>query len=120
MGRVVPPRREQAIAMLVDHKGSQVIMLATIFAAILIMWEDVNEIVPTVIAPGYRPLASASGIVVGVLSTATISPFQIPCRVDDQASGAQTVSHRLGGEANHFADGWDIGRGKRDIGQVHL
>src|SRR5882724_2849054 len=95
MGGVVPPRRQQSVAVLVDHKGGQVIMCATVFEAILIVREDVNEVVPPVIAPGYRPLAGSSRVVVGVLAAAAIPPFQVARRVDDQTGGAQTVSHRL-------------------------
>src|SRR5262245_49369307 len=104
MGSVVPPRGQQTVAVLVDHKGGQVIVCAAVFEAILIMREDVNEIVPAVIPPGDRPLASASGIVVRVLSAATIPAFQIARRVYDQTGGAQTVSHRLGRQTYHFAD----------------
>ena len=88
MGGVVAPRRQQAVAVLVDDKGGQVIVCATVFEAVLIVREDVNEIVAAMIAPGYRPLAGASGIVVGVLATAAIAAFQIARRIDDETGGA--------------------------------
>src|SRR5438093_4755434 len=103
MRGVVPPRRQQAVAVLVDHKGSLVIVGAAVFGAILIVRGDVNEIVPPMIPPGYRPLAGASGVVIRVLTAATIPPFQVAGRVDDQTGGAQTVSHSLGRQTDHFA-----------------
>jgi hypothetical protein len=106
--------------VLVDHKGGQVIVGATVFETILIVRENVNEIVPAVITPGHRPLAGASGIVVRVLAAAAIPPFQVARRVDDQTGGAQTVSHGLGCKTDHFADGGHVGGGIRDVGQMHL
>src|SRR5262249_33680355 len=117
---VVPHGSQQAIAVLVDHKGGQVIVGATVFEAILIVREDVNKIIPTVIAPGYRPLACASSVVVGVLTAATIPAFQIARRVDDHAGGAYTVAYRLGRQTDHFADGGHVVGGKLDVGQMHL
>src|SRR5262245_66620844 len=105
MAGVVPPWRQQAVAVLVDDKWGQGIVCAAVSEAILIVGEDVNEIVPTVISPGYRPLAGPSGIVVRVLAAAAIPTFQVARRVDDQTGMAQTVPHGLGRHADHFADG---------------
>ena len=117
---IVPPRRQQAVAVLVDHKGGQVIVGAAIFEAILIVGEDVNEVVSAVISPGHCPLTGASGVVIGVLAAAAIPAFEVARRVDDQTGGAHTVSHRLGRHTDHFADGGHVGRGILDVGQVHL
>src|SRR5262249_62429757 len=104
MRSVVPPRRQQAVAVLVDHKGSQVIVGATVFEAILIVREDVNEIVPAVIPPGYCPLAGTSGVGVGGLPAPAIPAFQVARWVDDQKGGGQSISPRLGSQTGHFAD----------------
>src|SRR5436189_1285246 len=72
MGGIVPPRRQQPVAVLVDDEGGEVVVLATVFQAVLIVREDVDEIVAAVIAPGCRPLSCAAGVVVGVLSMATL------------------------------------------------
>src|SRR5271156_4352375 len=51
---IVPPWCQQPVAVLVDDKGGEVVVLATIFQAVLSVREDVDEIVATVIAPGCR------------------------------------------------------------------
>src|ERR1700732_1113805 len=66
---VVPPGRQQPVAVLVDDKGGEVVVPAAVFQAVLTMREDVDEIVAAVIAPGCRPLARPPGVVVGVLAT---------------------------------------------------
>ena len=101
-------------------KGGEVVVLAAVFQAVLIVREDVDEIVAAVIAPGCRPLAGAAGVVVGVLATATIAAFEIAGRVDDETGVALAVTHGLGCHAHHFADGRHAGRRKFDIGQAHL
>src|ERR1700746_2225881 len=58
---IVPPRREQPVAVLVDDEGGEVVVLAAVFQAVLIVREDVDEIVAAVIAPGRRPLAGGAG-----------------------------------------------------------
>ena len=84
VGGIVPPRRQQPVAVLVDDKGGEVVVLAAVFQAVLIVREDVDEIIAAVIAPGCGPLAGAAGVVVGVLATATIAAFEIAGRVDDE------------------------------------
>src|SRR5438477_11314646 len=101
-------------------KGGEVVMLATVFQAVLTVREDVDEIVAAVIAPGCRPLACAAGVVVGVFATATIAAFEIAGRVDDETGVANSVTHGLCRHAHHFADGRHAGRGKFDVGQAHL
>jgi hypothetical protein len=81
VGGIVPPRREQAISVLVDDEGGEIVVLATVFQAVLTVREDVDEIVAAVIAPGCGPLACATDVVVSVLTTAAIAAFEIACRV---------------------------------------
>src|SRR5205807_4063477 len=45
VGGIVPPRREQPVAVLVDDEGGEVVVLATVFQAVLTVREDVDEIV---------------------------------------------------------------------------
>src|SRR6266436_5357031 len=54
---IVPPWREQPVAVLVHDEGGEVVVLAAVFQAVLTVREDVDEIVAAVIAPGCRPLA---------------------------------------------------------------
>src|SRR5207237_2602623 len=88
VGGIVPPGREEPVAVLVDDEGGEVVVLAAVFQAVLIVREDVDEIVAAVIAPGRRPLACAAGVVVGVLAAATIAAFEIAGRVDDETGVA--------------------------------
>ena len=120
VGGVEPPRRQQAVAVLVDHERGEVVVLAAVFQAVLIVREDVDEIVAAVIAPGHRPLAGAAGVVVGVLAAAAIAAFQIAGRVDHETGGAHAVAHGLRRHADHFADRGHAGRGEFDVGQAHL
>jgi hypothetical protein len=76
------------VALYPDDEGGEVVVLATVFQAVLTVREDVDEFVAAVIAPGCRPLACAAGVVVGVLATATIAAFEIACRVDDETGVA--------------------------------
>src|SRR5205807_447259 len=46
--------------------------------------------------------------------------FQVARRVYHQTGMAQAISHGLGSQADHFSDGWHVGGGIRDVGQVHL
>jgi hypothetical protein len=86
------PWLQQPVAVLVDDEGGEVVVLATVFQAVLIMREDVDEIVAAVIAPGCRPLACAAGVVVGVLATATIATFEIASRVDEETGVVHAVT----------------------------
>src|ERR1700730_8001439 len=95
VGGIVPPGRQQPVAVLVDDEGGEVVVLAAVFQAVLSVREDVDEIVTAVIAPGCRPLACAAGVVVGVLATATIAAFEIACRVDDETGVAKAVTDGL-------------------------
>jgi len=106
--------------MLIDDKGGEVVVLATVFQTVLIVREDVDEIVAAVIASGRRPLAGAAGEVVGVLATATIAAFEIAGRVDDETGVAKAVTHGLCCHAHHFADVRHSCRSKFDVGQAHL
>jgi hypothetical protein len=81
--------------VLVDDKGGEVVVLAAVFQAVLIVREDVDEIVAAVIAPGCRSLAGAAGVFVGVLATAAIAAFEIAGRVDGEAGAALAVTHGL-------------------------
>src|SRR5207302_6014416 len=105
VGGIVPPRRQQPVAVLVDDKRGEVVVLAAVFQAVLIVREDVDEIVAAVIAPGRRPLAGAAGVVVGGLATATIAAFEIAGRVDDETGGANAVADGLCRHCHHFAYG---------------
>ncbi len=60
VGGIVPPGRQQPVAVLVDDKRGEIVVLAAVFPAILPVREDVDEIVAAVIAPGCRPLAGAA------------------------------------------------------------
>ncbi len=95
-------------------------MLATVFQAVLAVREHVDEVVAAVITPGCRPLASAAGVVVGVLATTAIAAFEIACRVDHETGAANSVTHGLCRHAHHFADGRQSGRSKLDVAQPHL
>src|SRR5579862_1150560 len=117
---VVPPRRQEAVPVLVDDERGEVVVLAAVFPAILAVREDVDEIVAAVIAPGRRPLAGAAGVVVGVLAAATIAAFEIAGRVDDETGGALAVAHGLRRHAHHFADRRHAGRGEFNVGEAHL
>src|SRR5207244_165473 len=117
---IVPPGRQQPVAVLVDDEGGEVVVLAAVAKAVLTVRKDVDEIVAAVIAPGRRPLAGAAGVVVGVLATATIAAFEIARRVDDETGGAYAVTDGLGRHAHHFADGRHAGRGEFDVAQAHL
>src|SRR5580693_550430 len=101
-------------------KGGEVVVLAAVFQAVLIVRKDVDEIVAAVIAPGCGPLARAASVVVGVLATATIAAFEIARRVDDETGVAKAVTHGLRRHAHHFTDGRHAGRSKFDVGQAHL
>src|SRR5260370_1326625 len=114
------PGRRQAVAVVVEAEGGEVVVVAPVFPAILLVREAVDEIVAAVIAPGRRPLAGAAGVVVGVLATATIAAFEIACRVDDETGVANSVTHGLCCHAHHFADGRHACRSKFDVGQAHL
>src|SRR4051812_499227 len=103
MSSVISPGLQKTVPMLIDHEGSQIIVGAAVFEAILIVGEDVNKVVPPVIPPGGRPLARASSIVVSVLAATAIPSFQIARWVDDQTGGAQTVPHCLRRQTDHFA-----------------
>ena len=78
VGGIVPPCRQQPVAVLVDDKGGEVVVLAAIFQAVLIVREDIDEIVAAVIAPGCGPLACSAGVVVGIFAATTIAAFEIP------------------------------------------
>ena len=120
VGGIVPPRRQQPVPVLVDDERGEVVVLAAVFQAVLIVREDVDEIVAAVIAPGCGPLARTAGVVVGVLATATIAAFEIAGRVDDETGVALAVTDGLGRHADHFADRRHAGRREFDVGQVHL
>src|SRR5207244_6620450 len=92
---IVPPGRQQPVAVLVDDEGGEVVVLAAVFPAVLTVREDVDEIVAAVIAPGRRPLAGAAGVVVGILAAATIAAFAVAGRVDDETGAANAVTHGL-------------------------
>jgi hypothetical protein len=106
--------------VLVDDEGGEIVVLAAVFQAVLIVREDVDEIVAAVIAPGRRPLAFAAGVVVGILATATIAVFEIAWRVDDETGVAKAVTHGLRRRAHHFADRRHSRWSKFDVGQAHL
>src|SRR5207237_4565974 len=100
-------------------KGGEVVVLATVFQAVLTVREDVDEIVAAVIAPGCRPLAGAAGVVVGVFAAATIAAFEIARRVDNEKGRANAVPHGLCRPAHHFADGRHAGLREFDVGQAN-
>ena len=85
---VEPPRGEHAVAVLVDHKRRQIIMLAAVFKAVLIVRKNIDKVVTTVIAPRHGPLACAARVVIGVFTTAAIASFQVAAGVDHQAIAA--------------------------------
>src|SRR5215468_11698377 len=46
MSSVISPGRQKTVPMLIEHEGSQVIVGAAVFEAILIVGEYVNKVVP--------------------------------------------------------------------------
>jgi hypothetical protein len=90
VGGIVPPWCQQPVAVLVHDEGRELVLLAAVFQAVLIVREDVDEIVAAVIAPGCCPMACAAGVVIGVLAIATIAAFEIAGRVDDETGVALT------------------------------
>src|SRR5207237_8092306 len=93
VGGIVPPWRQEPVAVLVDDKGGEVVVLATVFQAVLTVREDVDEIVAAVIAPGCGPLAGTTGVVVGVLAAATIAAFELAGRGEDETGLALAGTH---------------------------
>ena len=104
MGGVEPPRCQHAVLVLIDHEGGEVIVLAAVFEAILVVREGVDEVVPAVIAPRHCPLACAARVIVGVFAAAAVAPFQVAAGIDHQARGALAITNGLRRHADHFAD----------------
>ena len=94
-------------------------MGASVFEAILVVGEDVDEVVAAVVAPRRHPLASALGVVLGVLSPTAVPAFQISRGVDHQTGVAFPVGHGLRSHAHHLADGRHAGRSELDVRQLH-
>ena len=116
---VVAPRSQQSIPVLVDHEGSQIIVGAPVFEAILVVGEDVDEVVAAVVAPRRHPLPSALRVVVGILSPTAVPAFQIARGVDHQTGIAFSVGDGLRGHAHHLADCRHSGGSESDVGQLH-
>jgi hypothetical protein len=72
--------------MLVYDKGGNIIMGTPILKAILVVWEDIYKIVPTVISPRNAPLAIPGSGVGCIRSSAAILAFEITRRVYQQTS----------------------------------
>src|SRR5207248_3675101 len=84
---IVAPRRQQPVAVLVDHEGGEVVVLAAVFQAVLTVREDVDEIVTAVIAPGCRPLAGGAGGGVGGVSPPAGGALRVAVRGGDVTGG---------------------------------
>ena len=78
VGGIEPPGCHQPVAVLVNHKGGQVVVGSPVFAAILFVGEDVDEIVAAVVPPGNGPLAASFGVVLGVFSSRRYRPSRFP------------------------------------------
>src|SRR5207302_6629516 len=95
MSGIVAPRRQQPVAVLVDHEGGEVVVLAAVFQAVLTVREDVDEIVTAVIAPGCRPLAGAAGVGGSALAPAAGGGARGGWLVGCGAGGGRAATPRL-------------------------
>ena len=119
-GGVVAPRGQEPVPVLVDHEWRQVVVGTAVSQAILIVGEDIDEVVASVIPPRDRPLPGPTRMVLGVLTAAPVPTFHVSRWVDHQTGVAEPVGHRLGGKAKHFPNGGYVGRRVFDVGELHL
>jgi len=119
-GGIVAPRGQKSVSVLVDHKRGQVVVGPTVFLAILIVGEDVDEVVASVVPPGDRPLPGPICIILRVLAAAAIPAFEVSRWIYHQTGGAKPVGYGLGGKTHHFPNGGYVGRGVFYVRQLHL